>query len=124
MQIYINRAGQQLGPYSIDDTKEYLRMGNLVPTDLAWHEGMPTWKPLSVILGISPTSYPPPIPPAIPPVTRDEKNSNFYTLARLAWAFGTALIVFGWTGVVSVQVSWIGFVISLIAAALTWIRPR
>ena len=71
MEIFINRDGQQMGPYSLDDVMTYLKEGTLVPTDLAWYEGAADWMPLSNVPGV-PTrqSSPPPPPPPPPPLTR------------------------------------------------------
>ena len=59
MQIYISRAGQQFGPYSLEDISKYLRDGALKSDDLAWYEGCADWMPLSNVPGISlPASAP------------------------------------------------------------------
>jgi len=47
MQIHIDRGGQRFGPYSQNEVKQYLALGNLLPTDLVWHEGAAGWEPLS-----------------------------------------------------------------------------
>ncbi|HEX4141409.1 MAG TPA: GYF domain-containing protein [Candidatus Methylacidiphilales bacterium] len=54
MQIYIHRDGQQLGPYSIGQVRDYLAAGDLVAGDLAWHEGISDWVPLAQIEGAVP----------------------------------------------------------------------
>ena len=66
-QIHINRAGQQFGPYPEATAREMLAAGQLVATDLAWHDGAEGWKALSEVLGggTAPTeAVPPPPPPA------------------------------------------------------------
>ena len=66
-QIHINRAGQQFGPYPEATAREMLAAGQLVATDLAWHDGAEGWKALSEVLGASPApteAAPPPPPPA------------------------------------------------------------
>ncbi len=57
MTIWINRAGQQLGTFTLEEVQRRLEQGQFVATDLAWQEGMPTWKPLSEFPGVR-------IPPA------------------------------------------------------------
>ena len=52
MDIYINRDGQQNGPYSLDKINECLAQGSMQPTDLAFHEGLPDWIPLSQVAGV------------------------------------------------------------------------
>ena len=44
LQIHINRAGQQYGPYPEATAREMLAAGQLLPTDLAWHPGAEGWK--------------------------------------------------------------------------------
>ena len=53
MQIYISRAGQQYGPFSMDQVHQALTNGSLVATDLAWHEGAANWVPLGQIVTTS-----------------------------------------------------------------------
>ena len=36
MQIFVDKNGQQLGPYTIEQLQQYL-----AEEDLAWHEGLP-----------------------------------------------------------------------------------
>ena len=51
LQIHINRAGQQYGPYPEATAREMLAAGQLLPTDLAWHPGAEGWKTLQDLLG-------------------------------------------------------------------------
>ncbi len=73
MTIWINRAGQNVGTFSLEEVQRRLEQGQLVPTDLAWQEGMPAWKPLSELPGVR---IPPPEPEgagqAIPAVLPSE----------------------------------------------------
>lgn len=46
MDFYILVNNEQHGPFSVEQVKGYLAMGQYQPTDLAWHEGLPEWKPL------------------------------------------------------------------------------
>lgn len=46
MQIYLARNNEQAGPYSLEQVNQMLASGQVVLTDLAWHEGMREWKPL------------------------------------------------------------------------------
>jgi len=47
MKIWINRAGQSLGTFTVEEVQRGLNQGQYVPTDLGWQEGMETWKPLA-----------------------------------------------------------------------------
>ena len=80
MKIWINRAGQSLGTFTVEEVQRGLNQGQYVPTDLGWQEGMPTWKPLAEfaslqmptqgqstpLVPISPSS------PNVPPTLRQE----------------------------------------------------
>ena len=48
--IYLTRDGQQVGPYSKDQIRIGLKEGKISTDDLAWHDGIPNWVPLNVIL--------------------------------------------------------------------------
>ncbi len=51
--ILINKDGQQLGPYSIDDAKSLVLSGQVSATDWAWTDGATDWVPLNHISGFS-----------------------------------------------------------------------
>jgi hypothetical protein len=50
MQIYINKNGQQLGPFDEANVAEMLQNGKLLLTDLAIREGESEWQALSKLL--------------------------------------------------------------------------
>jgi hypothetical protein len=52
MKIWINRSGQNLGTFSLEEVQRGLDQGQFVATDLAWQEGMETWKPLAEFPGV------------------------------------------------------------------------
>ncbi|MEO8439624.1 MAG: YIP1 family protein [Spartobacteria bacterium] len=45
--IQVNRGETKLGVFTEDEIREGLQNGRFLPTDLFWHEGMPTWLPLA-----------------------------------------------------------------------------
>ena len=47
MDVHIERNGERYGPYNQQDINTYLKNGTLLLTDLAWHEGLSDWVPLS-----------------------------------------------------------------------------
>jgi hypothetical protein len=63
MKIWINRAGQNLGTFTLEEVQRGLAQGQFVPTDLGWREGMETWKPLSEFPGLQ---MPPARDPGVP----------------------------------------------------------
>ena len=74
MKIWINRAGQNLGTFTLEEVQRGLNQGQYVPTDLGWQEGMVSWKPLAEFAGLQmpPQQLQPgsstPIPPFSPDV--------------------------------------------------------
>ena len=52
MEIYIKRGGERIGPYSLEEVNRGLASGSLNPSELAWHEMSPGWKPLFSIAGV------------------------------------------------------------------------
>ena len=52
MKIWINRAGQNLGTFTLEEVQRGLNQGQYVPTDLGWQEGMESWKPLAEFAGL------------------------------------------------------------------------
>ncbi len=100
MEIHIDRGGQRYGPYSLEDARNYLADGSLLPTDLAWHEGMSDWLPLRQIAGIgnSPAASAPPPPrshgaavsPGVRPLEARAEESQKGTLVLV---LGILLIV-------------------------------
>ena len=54
VNLYVSRDGQQYGPYSLEEAREHLASGGLLPTDYAYHEGMAGWAPLAEVLATQP----------------------------------------------------------------------
>lgn len=76
MEIWIGRDGERHGPYKEDDVRQWLRSGQVSRDDLAWHEGLADWQPLSVLfpdMAVAPPSganpYAAPSAPLLPRVT-------------------------------------------------------
>src|ERR1043166_7810628 len=69
MQIYVARAGQQTGPFSLEEVRSMLDSGRIALTDLAWKEGLESWQPLDRVLNITPSplaNQPAPASDALP----------------------------------------------------------
>jgi len=69
MKIWINRAGQNLGTFTLEEVQRGLNQGQFVPTDLGWQEGMETWKVLAEFSGLQMPSQqvqPPTLSPSSP----------------------------------------------------------
>jgi len=57
MQFYILVNEEQQGPFTVEQIKGYLAMGHYQHTDLAWHEGLPEWKPLGEFPEFAPKAH-------------------------------------------------------------------
>lgn len=114
MSIYLEHNGEQFGPFTISQAKQYIGEGRFDATDLGWIEGMADWVPIGEIAelrdalnGPEPRIVPPiapaftsaPLPHALPDAPypppmyqgyAPEKNSaaEFATFSRRAAAFG------------------------------------
>jgi len=49
MQFHVQHNGQQSGPHTLEEVRAQLANRTFQPTDLAWHEGLTGWQPLSAI---------------------------------------------------------------------------
>lgn len=47
MMIHLNRGGQSLGQFSPEEVRAGLAEGKFFESDLAWRDGMDSWKPLA-----------------------------------------------------------------------------
>jgi len=50
VKIHLNRGGQSLGQFTPEEVRAGFRDGKFTGTDLAWRDGMPTWRPLSEVV--------------------------------------------------------------------------
>src|SRR5262249_36997518 len=48
---FVNRSGDQFGPYSLTELQQYVAERRLAGTDLAWSEGMPQWVFVCDVIG-------------------------------------------------------------------------
>ena len=62
VQIFITRGEDSSGPYTVEQVQDYLAQGVLLPGDLAWHEGLDGWIPLSQLMASIAASVDP-VPP-------------------------------------------------------------
>jgi hypothetical protein len=49
--LYLGRDGRQMGPYAWAQIASMASAGQVLPGDLAWHDGMPDWQPAEAVLG-------------------------------------------------------------------------
>ncbi len=67
MNWHIARDGTQLGTFNDQQIREALANGTILPTDLAWKEGMGDWEPVSAAVKADTPSGPPALPTASAP---------------------------------------------------------
>lgn len=58
--IFINRDRESLGQFTEQEVSNALNNGSLLPSDLAWREGMEAWQPLSSFENLPPPGVVPP----------------------------------------------------------------
>jgi len=80
---YVNRNGQQYGPYSEETISRYLAEGSLLASDSARSEGAQSWQPLGQILQYTPLSA---RPPAVPPPASRPAAGTQIVPPDLHWA--------------------------------------
>ena len=59
MDIYVQKDGQQHGPYPESKIRRGIDAGEFDPADLAWTVGKASWQPLSVLINLDTTNPPP-----------------------------------------------------------------
>ena len=52
MLLHFTRDGQAFGPYPIEEARDYLKRGQILPTDQAWYEGCADWMPVTQVPGM------------------------------------------------------------------------
>lgn len=50
--FFIQREGERIGPFTIEEINQQIAAGILQPTDLGWSETSPGWKPLLSFTGV------------------------------------------------------------------------
>jgi membrane protein YdbS with pleckstrin-like domain len=79
MSLLINKDGEQLGPYNLDEARALVLSGHLDASDWAWPEGATEWVALKDVPGYSSTK---PAPPAAPPAATSSPASAEQELWR------------------------------------------
>jgi hypothetical protein len=80
MEIFVLREGQQTGPFNEDTLQSLCHRGGLAPSDMAWHQGLPTWMPLAEVL--KPGSERPTAPPPVPHANGTRSSSKKAATAK------------------------------------------
>jgi hypothetical protein len=92
MQYFVHREGSNLGPYSLAELQQQLAAGSINSDDLAWHEGLPQWQPVSTLI---PAAGAVPITPSIEIVSptatgsADETRQLYFSHEQQVRSVGT-----------------------------------
>lgn len=100
MRILVNRGGQQLGPFSLDELRAAIAAGKVSHQDLAWWEGAPSWVNVAQVPGLSLTS---PSIPNLPAATLSTENpAPGLATTSLVLGIASVLGLFCFTGIPAV----------------------
>ena len=87
MKITLHRAGQNLGPYSIEQIRQMLVAGQIQPADLAHYEGLAQWTSVGELPNLHPpvsAAIPPMLqstpPPTVAPRSGDSRSDFEYSI--------------------------------------------
>jgi len=69
MSLFINKDGEQLGPYSLDEARALVLSGKLASDDWAWPDGATEWVHLKDVPGFSSAKPAPPASASAPTAT-------------------------------------------------------
>lgn len=104
------RNGRPFGPVPLSVLQELIRRRELLPGDLVWTEGMPSWAPVQSVFPVDTssstgTAVGPPLP-----YTRVSATSPQRRLARVAiflgvLAFGCLPMIFGVVGILCAAIA-------------------
>ena len=69
ISLFMAVAGQQYGPYNMEQCRQMAQTGQLTPQSMVWMEGLPAWTPASQVSALQTLFAPavpsmPPLPPA------------------------------------------------------------
>jgi len=84
--LHFDREGQAFGPYPLEEAREYLKRGQILPTDQAWYEGGPGWVPVMQVPGMIGGGAPAPGSPPPPPSAVSPAAPQAVVTARYAKA--------------------------------------
>jgi hypothetical protein len=102
MNYFIERNGQQYGPYTLTDLQRYVASGQILLTDMAFSEGASTGVPVSQIIGVS-AAVIPAATPVMPWTTNRNPPNLHWALVLLFTIFTCGLFSAIWN---LVQADW------------------
>ena len=114
MEIYLNRNGQEVGPYPESEIVGLIQKGVILPTDLVWKEGMAQWEPASKIFAASLASV---TSNTAPPPVIGSPHRSVVPIPNSGQSNSTKLVIAGVLGLL--LISAIGVVIFAVQSAMT-----
>jgi len=102
MSYFINRNGQQYGPYLAEDVCRYLEQGSLFLSDLARTDGSSSWVPLGQLITPASPAPPPPLSHSSPSILAPP-SLHWFLVLLLTWLTGEIFFIV-WA---LVQSSWV-----------------
>ncbi len=90
MNFHLNRNGQNLGTFPLEELRRRRRIGELTGTELVWCPGMPEWKPLDTVIAPEVAKTTASAPPPIPRSVRANQSNPVFMWAMV----GAGIIVF------------------------------
>jgi uncharacterized RDD family membrane protein YckC len=108
MQLYVERDGQRSRPMTLEEVNRQLAAGMLQPSDLAWSESSPGWKPLLSFTGVM-------MPGAA-------SSSAMPVALATPISFGSVSYGGFWVRLLALALD--GAVLAIAAALLWWLMPR
>ncbi|RPI19170.1 MAG: DUF4339 domain-containing protein [Acidobacteria bacterium] len=92
MAYYLNRGGQQSGPFSLPDLEQMASEGRLSASDLVWRSDLEAWKPAGEVVGYfrsrPPVTPPPPVALGVPPATASAPRASTPSTDPPSFTFG------------------------------------
>ena len=110
MHVYVNKDGQQFGPYTVEQLRMYVQQGNFTTTDLACCDGQ-NWVKVAEVPGFATGDDTPTTPQQPQAVQEDSLDAN-----TKATEFTASSSVLGIASIILVSIPW-GF---LLADDLGW----
>ena len=94
MQIYVHLGGNNYGPYSIEQVRQYVKTGNFTVNQQACHDGR-NWVRISDLPGYAVAKKPKPQPKPAPKVTNQPNSKNKQKMrAKKLFIVSLCVIVF------------------------------
>jgi len=127
MRLMISKAGQQQGPFSLEEARAQVLSGRFAVTDWAWPEGATQWVPLKDVAGFASVApaAPPGMPPPVPAAPEEELwRGRPSQILNLKLYFFWAILLLGVFSATLIRVDLWPYLAGLTLLALVQITAR